>query len=233
MDNRFIDWKASARHRMLLSREHRAERNHHVVLAIDTGRLMSEELAGLPRLDSAIHAALLLAFAGLRCGDQISLYSFDATPGRLSPPHRSLGSFQSLIDLSSRLRYTSVETNFTLGLTQLMTELRRRALIVVLTDLVDTVTAEIMMESLLQMARHHLVVFGALRNPLLEELESAEPRSLSDVGKAVVAASLSKEREVVLRRLRRAGVLCVDALPKALGPGLLSRYLEIKRREMI
>ncbi|MEO0603946.1 MAG: DUF58 domain-containing protein, partial [Myxococcota bacterium] len=42
MDRRTIDWKASARHTKLLAREFRAERNHQIVLAIDTGRLMAE-----------------------------------------------------------------------------------------------------------------------------------------------------------------------------------------------
>jgi len=233
MDSRFIDWKASARHATLLCREHRAERNHHIVFAIDTGRIMSEELSGLPRLDSAIHAALMLSFISLRSGDRISLFPFDAAPGRLSPPHRGIGSFQSLLDLSTQLRYTTAETNFTLGLTQLLTQLRRRALVVVLTDFVDSVTAELMVENLLQATRRHLVIFAAIRNPLFDELESAEPTTLGNVHRSVIAASLARDRELVIRRLSRAGVLCADVLPSALGPSLVNRYLEIKRREMI
>ena len=46
MDRRAIDWKQSARHGKLLAKEFRTERNHHMVLAIDTGRLMCEPLAG-------------------------------------------------------------------------------------------------------------------------------------------------------------------------------------------
>jgi len=39
-DHRRIDWRSSARHMKLFSREYQAERNHHIVLAYDTGRLM-------------------------------------------------------------------------------------------------------------------------------------------------------------------------------------------------
>src|SRR5262245_4826061 len=58
-DHRAMDWKTSARHRRLLCRQHRAERNHQVILALDTGRLMSELLGETSRLDHALNAALL------------------------------------------------------------------------------------------------------------------------------------------------------------------------------
>src|SRR6185503_5641047 len=40
LDHRAMDWKSSARHKKLLCQEFRAERNHQVILAIDTGHLM-------------------------------------------------------------------------------------------------------------------------------------------------------------------------------------------------
>jgi uncharacterized protein (DUF58 family) len=233
LDSRWIDWKASARHTRLLCREYRAERNHHIVFAIDTGRLMAEEINGIPRLDHAIHAALTLAFISLRSGDRVSLFSFEATPCQLSPPNSGVGSFPALLQLSAELAYTAAETNFTLGLTQLLVELRRRSLVVVLTDFIDTVTADLMIENVLRVSQRHLVVFTALRNPLFDEIECLEPRSIHDIERAVVASSLARERKLVMRRLRRAGVHCIDTVPAGLGPQLINRYLEVKRREMI
>ncbi len=233
LDIHSIDWKASARHTRLMCREHRAERNHHVVIAIDRGRLMSEELQGLTRLDHAIHGALLLAYMSLRAGDRVSLYWFDSNPGQLSPPCSGIASFQALLRISADLAYTSEETNFTLALTQLMTDLRRRALVVVLTDFVDTITAELMVDNIMRLCRRHMVVFGALRNPLFDRLIDTEPSSLADIERAVVCETLLRDRRLVLRRLQRAGVLCFDTVPSGIGPGLINRYLEIKRREMI
>ena len=70
-DLRAIDWKRSARHRKLMVKEFQAERNHHVMLAIDTGHLMREPVDGLPRLDHAINAGLLLTYLSLRTGDRV------------------------------------------------------------------------------------------------------------------------------------------------------------------
>jgi uncharacterized protein (DUF58 family) len=233
MDLQTVDWKASARHRRLMSREFRAERNHHIVLAVDTGRLMAEEIDGLPRLDHAIHAALLLGMMSLRSGDRVSLFSFAATGGRLSAEHAGSGAFASLRSLTTHLAYGAEETNFTLSLTTLQAALTRRSLVVILTDFVDTVAAELMTQNLVRLCRRHLVVFAALRNPLLGDALEREPKRFRDVERSVVADGLIRDRSVVFRALSRAGILVVDGAPRDVGAGLLHRYLEVKRREMV
>jgi uncharacterized protein (DUF58 family) len=233
LDPRAIDWKASARHRKLLSRDFRAERNHQVVLAVDSGHLMSEPLAGVTRLDHAVSAALLLGYVSLRVGDRVGLFGFDEAPRAWAEPQGGLAAFRRLQAVSSRLAGSTAETNFTLGLAELSSRLRRRSLVVVFTEFVDTVTAELMVESLARLARRQLVVFVALRDPALERAALARPARLGDVFRSVVSADLVRERDRVLARLRRVGVLCVDAVPAAVSAELVSRYLEVKRREMV
>jgi uncharacterized protein (DUF58 family) len=233
LDRRAIDWKASARHTKLLAREYRAERSHQVVLAVDTGRLMAEPLAGIPRLDHAVHAALLLAFVSARAGDRVSLFAFDERPRVYLAPRSGVAGFRAVLERSGELAYSGAETNYTLGLTELLARLTRRSLVIVLTDFVDTVTAELMVENITRLSRKHLVVFVALRDPLFAELAGAAPQTMLDVHRAVVADALLFDREVVLKRLSRRGVFCVDAPPGRVGPDLVNRYLEIKRRELI
>jgi uncharacterized protein (DUF58 family) len=233
LDPRAIDWKASARHRKLVSREFRAERNHQVILAMDTGHLMAEPLHGVARLDHAVSAALLLGYVSLRIGDRVGLYGFDAAPRAWAAPQGGLAAFRRLQAASAALDYSTAETNFTLGLAELSTRLRRRSLVVVFTEFVDSVTAELMVDNLARLARRQLVVFVALRDPALEGVALARPRRLGDVYRSVVSADLVLERERVLARLRRAGVLCVDAAPGSVSASLVNRYLEVKRREMV
>jgi uncharacterized protein (DUF58 family) len=233
LDHRSIDWKASARHRKLLCREFRAERNHNIVIALDTGYLMGEPLDGIPRLDHAINAGLLLAYVSLRAGDRVGLFAFDQKVRTYLEPHGGPGIFPRLQVATSALEYSGVETNFTLALAELTQRLRRRALVVVLTDFVDTVTAELMVESLERIARNHLVLFVSLRDRRLEVVADREPARLLSVAESVVASGFIQEREVVLRRLVRAGIQVIDALPDKVSSHLINRYLEIKRREMI
>ncbi len=232
-DPRVIDWKASARHKRLYVRQFRAERNHQIVLGLDVGRLMGETIDGLPRLDHAVHAALLLGYVGLRTGDRIGAYAFDSQIRGYFAPRAGVHSFPALRAHVSALDYGHDETNFTLGLTDLAGRLDRRSLIVVVSDFVDAVTAELMIENLDRLARRHLVLFVAVRDPLFGKVARERPRSAVQVHQAAVLQGMNAERERVIRRLRRSGVGCIDAEPGAIRSQLLNRYLDVKRRERI
>ena len=233
MDPRTVDWRRSARHGALLAKEYRTERNHHIVFAVDAGRLMSQPLAGLPRIDRALNAALLLAFVALKMGDRVGLYSFDERPRVSTGVVSGTAAFPLLQRQAARIDYSAEETNFTLGLTQLSSELQRRSLVVVFTDFADSTSAELMVENLARLLRTHLVLFVAFRDEELESLVRAEPATADDVSRAVIAATLAREREVVIGRLRRMGVQVLDAPADRIGPELLNAYLELKRKDLL
>jgi uncharacterized protein (DUF58 family) len=233
LDNRFIDWKRSAKHQKLLSKEFKVERNHQIILAFDTGHLMAEPIAGLPRIDHAIHAGLFLGWISLRSGDLVGSFGFDAQVRQYMPPSRGLHYFARLQNASSRLAYRAEETNFTLGLAELNLRLKRRALVVLFTEFIDTTTAELLFDSLRYMANRHAVVFVTLRDPLLPAIVDAPPDRFRNVAEAVMAHDLLRERAIVLERLTRLGVHCLDVPPRGLAPELISRYLMIKQRGLL
>jgi len=233
MDTRTIDWKQSARHGHLLAKEFRAERNNPIVLAIDAGRTMCEPVAGVARIDWALNASLLLAYVSLKLGDRVGLFSFAARPRALSGPVSGVRGFAGLQRAAGLIDYSSDETNYTLGLSTLADRLDRRSLVVVFTEFTDPTSAELMIENVGRLINRHLVVFVVMRDEELEGLARTEPASPDDVTRAVIAQSLLRERERVVARLRRLGAEIVDAPASAVGPALLDRYLEIKRRSRI
>lgn len=233
MDRRAVDWKQSARHALLLAKEFRTERNHNVVMALDCGRAMSEPVDGAPRIDRAINGALLLAHACLRAGDRAGLFAFDGAPrlstGALGGPN----AFLVLQQMAGRIDYSTDETNYTLGLSVLAGELRRRSLIVVFTDFTDQTAAQLMIESVGRLVGRHLVMFVVLRDRELEEMIEAEPKEAEDVSRAVVAGGLRRERELVITRLRRLGAHIVEAPAERIGPSVINAYLDLKRRDLL
>jgi uncharacterized protein (DUF58 family) len=194
---------------------------------------MSEPLLGIPRLDHAINASLLLAYVALKSGDRVGLFAFDDGVRLFAEPQGGVKSFVRLQRQTAGLAYSGAETNFTLALLELSRRLRRRSLVVVLTDFVDTVTAELMVENLTRLGRGHLVIFVALRDVAADALAAAEPRDLQVLSRAVTAHDLVRERDVVLSRLRREGVHCLDGPPAAISTRLINHYLDVKRREMV
>lgn len=231
-DPRAIDWKSTARHRMLLRRQFRAERDHDLVLAVDAGRLMAERLAGTPKLDHALRASLRLAHVALKSGDRVGLFGFDERPRVSLPPGQGVRAHQALRLAAARLEPREVETNFTLSLSALLGSLRRRTLVVVVSDFADTVSAELLVENLRRLGRRHVVVFVALRDDALDALEEAAPVDRPSLHRAVVAGTLKRERGLVLERLRRFGIRVVVAPADRLGAEMIDRYLELKRREV-
>jgi uncharacterized protein (DUF58 family) len=233
LDSRFIDWKHSARHRKLLCKEFRIERNHQVVMAFDTGHLMLEPVEGLTRLDHAINAALVLAWISLQGGDLVGTYGFDAVVRQYLGPQRGVSSFPRIQRATAELDYRHQETNFTLGLAELNARLKRRALVILFTDFVDTITAELLVESMQRMANRHLVVFVTQRGSILQRAVDARPSQLADVAKAVIAQDFLRDRSIVFERLQRLGIHCLDVPSRGLSVALINRYLLIKQRGLI
>jgi len=233
LDSRFIDWKQSARHRKLLSKEFRIERNHQIVLAFDTGHLMLESIEGLARLDHAIEAGLLLGATALRAGDLVGSFAFDATIRQYVEPGRGPAYYSRLQRGAAQLAYRTEETNFTLGLAELNARLKRRALVVLFTEFVDSVMAELLVESLKRVANRHAVIFLTLQDPSLAGLTDAQPENFEAIAEAVVAHDFVRDRAVVLERIARLGVHCIDVPVGGLSMALLNRYLEIKQEGLL
>lgn len=233
MDRRAIDWKQSARHRHLVAKEFRTERNHNIVFAFDTGRLMSEPLDGIARIDRAVTAGLLLAYVSLRSGDRTMFYGFDAQPGLQTGFLSGPGSFPKAQNLLSRLDYSDQETNFTLAMTGLAQSLERRSLVIVFSDFVDTISAELMLENVRRLTKRHLVIFATFEDRMLSGIADRMPETGEDIARAVIADTLLSERDLVLRRLLRMGVHIIEAPPDAFGSSLVSAYLQIKQRDLL
>ena len=233
MDRRAIDWKQSARHTHLIAKEYRTERNNNIVMALDAGRVMCEPLGGVPRIDRAVSAALLTAFVALKDGDRVGFFAFDSRPRAASAPISGGRAFALLQRVAAGIDYSSKETNYTLALATLASSLSRRSLIVIFTEFADTISAELMLNAVGALLKRHLVLFVVLRDEELEAFTAAEPVQPDDISRAVTAASLLRERRLVLTRLRHLGVHVIEAASNEAGPALVSAYLELKRRSLI
>lgn len=233
MDRRAIDWKQSARHTALLAKEYRTERNNHIIMAIDSGRAMCEPVAGVPRVDRAVSAALLAAYLALKDGDRVGFYAFDSHPRVASHVLAGQRNFALLQQVAARIDYSANETNYTLGLSTLAARLRRRSLIIVFTDFTDAISAELMLAAVGTLIERHLVLFVILQDQELEDYVATEPQSPEDVTRAVMAAALLRQRRLVVSRLRHLGVHVVEATPDQAGPAVVNRYLDFKRRRML
>lgn len=232
-DHRRIDWRSSARHLKLLSREFQAERNHHVVLAFDTGRLMGEPLLRVKKLDRAIYAGLLLGYCALKIGDNVRSFAFASQPYHNAPLVGGTNGFTILKAQLSNLNDLPEESNHTLALADLGSKIGRRSLIVLFTDFIDEISADLMIESLQRLSKKHLIVFVAFRDEVLEGLAAKAPEEAEDITRAVFARKLLQQRETVHATLKRFGIEVLEVETEVMAVSMVMKYLELKREDRL
>lgn len=229
MDRRAIDWNASARHVKLLAKEYRVERDNRVVLAIDAGRTMAEPVGDMPRVDRAVSAALLLAYVGLKLNDRISLFSFAAKPQAMTPAYMHTQDFPALQRAASLIDYAHVESNFTLALSTLGATLNRRSLIILFTEFTDATSADLMIRAAGRLVKKHRLLFVVLKDEELESEERRRPATPADITRSNVAASMLRDRQLVIARLQRLGADVIEVPADTMAAGAVEAYLGIKR----
>lgn len=233
MDRRAIDWKQSARHRKLHAKEYRTERNSQIVFAIDAGRQMSEPVAGIPRVDRAVSAALLTGWVALKLGDRVALHAFDSRPRVASGFIGGSGAFPELQHLAAGIDYSGDETNYTFALTMMAARLTRRSMIVLFTEFTDPTSADFMVRAVARLLQTHLVLIVVLRDEELETIVDRAPATPADVTRAVTAAALLRDRRLVLLRLRHLGVHVIESPYDQVPERLVEGYVDLKRRSLL
>lgn len=233
MDRRAIDWKQSGRHMKLLAKQYRTERNNQIVFAVDTGRQMSDPVAGLARIDRCVSAMLLCAWIALKLGDRVSVNAFDSRPRLSSGFVSGAGAFAELERVAAEIDYSADETNYTFALTTLGARLTRRSMIILFTEFTDTVSADFMLRAIRRLIQTHLVILVVLKDQELEAIADADPAVADDVTRAVTAAGLLKDRMVVIGRLRHLGVHVVEADYDKVSEQLAESYLDLKKRDLL
>jgi uncharacterized protein (DUF58 family) len=230
---RFINWKATARTGRLMATELIPERAQPVIVCLDHGRLMGVGAGELTKLDHAINAALLLIHVALATGDRVGLFAFadrvtvtlPARPGRLQ--------MRRFLDAVRPLRAGEVEADYDEALAELSRWQRRRALVVIFTDVLDPDQGQALVRQCARLRRQHLPLVITVRDPALEDSARARPVDAPSTYARAVATRLVADREQTLELLRLSGVETLDADARTLAPRLVNRYLELKRRSRL
>jgi uncharacterized protein (DUF58 family) len=230
---RTIDWKASARRGKLMVAQHEVERSQNVLLLLDCGRLMTPRLGSGRKLDYAVTAALsLVKIAGL-ANDRVGLVAFAREILAARAPRSTRSSVAGLSDTLYGLEPRFEEANYTRAFTYLRHHLRKRSLIVFLTDVIDPLAQAATMAEVASLAAHHLLICVFMNDAAVSAALSQEPHDAGAAYRASVALDLANERRVAKAMLERTGAIVIDVPAKALTTTLIDEYLRVKRRGLL
>jgi uncharacterized protein (DUF58 family) len=227
-ESRRIDWAATARTGRPIVRTYRAEQNQVVVTLLDNGRVMAGQVAGVPRVEHAMDAAMALTSVAARLGDRAGLVAFDATVRAVVPPGTGARQVGRVADVFPELYPVLAESDYAGAFADTLARFRRRALLVVLTDLVEQAMLESLLPALPLIASRHRVIIAAVHDPAVVRWARMAPADAEEAYRAAAAVDALEERNRSAARLRGLGATVVDAEPGQLAGKLCDIYLDVK-----
>jgi len=227
-ESRRIDWAATARTGRPIVRTYRAEQNQVVVTLLDNGRVMAGRVAGVPRVEHAMDAAMALTSVAARLGDRAGLVAFDVGVRAVVPPASGARQVGRVADVFPELEPVLAESDYAGAFSETLARFRRRAMLVVLTDLVEQAMLESLLPALPLLASRHRVVVAAVHDPAVVRWAQASPDDPEQAYRAAAAVDALDERSRAAARLQGLGAMVVDAEPGALAGKLCDVYLDAK-----
>ncbi len=258
-----IHWKASAKRGKPVTKVHQIERSHEVYVVIDASRLSArkisfavpaekkrassgDEESGIALADNEqqvettaleryVTAALLLALAAERQGDQFGLVTFSDRVLSFVRARSGQAHFDACRDRLYRLHSQDVSPDFEELCTFIRLRLRKRSLVIFLTSLEDPILAK-SFEKATDLIRREQLIFANMLQP-------AEAQPLFDE-KSVVSGvddlyrrlgghlQWSSLRELQ-KGLQRRGVRLSFLDPQKISAELIAQHTEVRTRQLL
>ena len=228
-----IDWRATARRRKLTVKEFQASQSQRIVFMVDCGRMMTNQAAGLSLLDHGFNAALMLAFVALRQSDSVGLLCFSNEIHGYVPPRGGMNHMNRLLHACFNRFPQLVESRYDLAFRYLTTHVRKRSLVVLITNVIDEVNANQIESHLTHLVGRHLPLGVLLRDRRLFDAVAEETPQGKALWRAAAAAEMLSWRHQLLNDLSLKGALTLDVFPDQMTAPLVNRYLEIKARHLL
>jgi uncharacterized protein (DUF58 family) len=230
---RHLSWTATARRSKLITRQYQIERDQTIIIAIDGGRLMTGRINDETKFDTAIHASLALMSAAARGGDNCGLMVFGRRVRKFLPPKKGIEHIDAVLEALHDLEPEMIEPSYARAFQFIASNTKKRAFVIILTDLVDKESSRELINSLKLLRPRHLPLVVTIGDRDLNATVSDVPGDLKDVFVQSAAEEILRQREAALRHVEALGGLAIDVTTNTLAPRLLETYLRVKERGML
>lgn len=245
-----VDWKATARRRFPVTRVYQVEQAQEIYVVLDAS-LLSTRSAGYGRerrrrdrentgnvpitiFERYVKAALVMALAADRASDRFGLLVFGAKPDCLIKAGRGRAHYnacrEALYDRMPQNESPDFDELFTL----IGSQLRKRAMLVFLTNLDDPLLSESFVHAMRVCARQHVLMVNMFRPagayPLFSSGDVHRERGVYEhLTGHMIWSSLSTTR----RKLQQYGVGFTLLDNEQLSTQLVGQYMDAKQRQIL
>jgi len=223
---RQIDWKATARSLKLISRQYQDERDQEIIFMLDCGHRMLAKEDELSHFDHILNAILLLSYVALRQGDAVGLATFSGE-ARWIAPRKGYHTIQHILNSIYDLQPSSESPDFSKAATNLMIRHKKRALLIILTNIRDE-DSDDLLPAINLLRKRHLVLVSSLREKAIDDALHKPIHKLPDAIVNAATHHYLQQRKKAFEKLRHNGTRALETTPQYLSVELINAYLNIK-----
>ena len=221
-----IDWKATARHQRLITREYQEQRDQNIILLTDCGNRMRAMDGKLTQFDHLLNAMLLLSYIAIRQGDRVGVLSFGGT-NRWLAPVKGPRAMPIILDHLYDYQTSTQASDFSEAVERLLIHQKRRALVVVLTNLRSEHSKDLV-PSLQLLREKHLVLLANLREHQVDRYRELTVKGFNSALTYCANYQYLSERLELFQRLQALRIRIVDESAQNLPIAMTNQYLNIK-----
>ena len=244
-----IHWKATARRGQPITKVYQIERTQQIYVIIDGSRLSARHAdpfgthstreppggkSYTTMMERFTAAALVMGLAAERQGDVFGLLAFDDRVRKFVRAKNGKAHYDVCRDALYTMQARSVTPDFGELFSFVATKIRRRALLVILTNLDDPVLAESFTAHIDLISRQHLVLVNMLKPAGVDPIFSDQAvNTVDDIYTKLGGHLLWRHLREIEKSLQRRGIGFYLLENEHLCSDLVAQYLEIKRRQVL
>ncbi len=231
-----IHWKATAKHNSPMSKVYQVERTQEVYIIIDSSRLSGVKVVDSQgnqesQLELFMKSTLVTGLVAQKQGDLFGLCTFSNKVDHFLRAKGGKDHYNSCRDQLFMLEPNPVSPDYRELATFLRLKIRKRALLVILTNLDDPVLAEEFIAGMELINRQHLVLVMSINPSSATTLFSRENvENIDDIYLDLAGHLQDKELQTLAIQLKRYGVHMYRPHPAQLSLNIVDQYMSHKDR---
>ncbi|MFT5125594.1 MAG: hypothetical protein ACI9TH_002025 [Kiritimatiellia bacterium] len=244
-----IHWRATAKRRSPVTKVFQIERTQEVYVIVDSSRLSARRPGGYTRdreiaeevlpeqeslLERYITAAMLLHQVAHHQGDLFGLLVFDDRVKNFVRARGGKAHYSACAEALYTLQPNMVTPDFEELFSFIRLRLRKRALLIFLTNLDDPVIAESFSKHVEMISRQHLVMINVITPKGVEPLfGKTEVNDLDDIYLQLAYHFQWEQIRDLEKSLKTSGVHLQQLTNERACADIISQYMQVKQKQML
>lgn len=230
---RTINWKATARRSKLMVNQFQEERSQQIFNVIDMGRSMKMPFEGMALLDYAINSSLILSNTAIIKYDKTGLITFNRKVTTFLQAERTNKTMAKILELLYNQKTEYFESDFAYLGSFVKRNISHRSLLILYTNFETMTSLQRQLSYFKLLAANHLLLVVIFENTEVKAFAGSKVSTLEDVYMKTIAEKFVYEKKLIVRELKKHGILSVLTKPEDLSVNLINKYLEIKTTGLI